>query len=54
MLYADDIVLLANSAEELQVGLNLLIDYNNKWMLMVNIYKTSVMFLEKGVFYLET
>ena len=47
-LYADDIVLFANSAEELQVGLNLLLEYCNKWMLKVNVNKTKVMVFRKG------
>ena len=48
LLYADDIVLFANSAEELQEGLNLLLEYCNKWMLKVNVNKTNVMVFRKG------
>ena len=48
LLYADDIVLFANCAEELQVGLNLLLEYCNKWKLKVNVNKTKVMVFRKG------
>ena len=48
LLCADDIVLFSNSAEELQVGLNLLLEYCNKWKWKVNVYKTKVMVFRKG------
>ena len=40
ILYADDIVIFANSADELQHGLDLLLNYCNIWKLTVNVSKT--------------
>ena len=37
LLYADDIVIFANSAEQLQESLNLLFDYCCRWKLTVNV-----------------
>ena len=48
LLYADDIVLFADRADELQHGLNLLLEYCNKWKLKVNVNKTKVMVFRKG------
>ena len=48
LLYADDIVLFANSAEELQEGLNMLSDYCKRWKLKINVSKTKVMLFRKG------
>ena len=49
LLYADDIVVFANSAEELQQGLDLLSDYCKRWKLKINVSKTKVMVFRKGV-----
>ena len=48
LLYADDIVLFGNSAEQLQDSLNLLSNYCKRWKLTVNINKTKVMVFRKG------
>ena len=48
LLYADDIVLFGNSAEQLQDSLNLLSNYCKRWKLNVNINKTKVMVFRKG------
>ena len=48
LLYADDIVLFANSASELQDGLDLMSDYCKRWKLKINISKTKVMIFRKG------
>ena len=48
LLYADDIVIFANSAEELQKSLDLLLNYCNIWKLIVNVAKTKVMVFRKG------
>ena len=48
MLYADDIVIFANTAEELQNGLNLLSDYCLRWKLKVNVSKTKILIFRKG------
>ena len=48
LLYADDIVIFANSAEELQHSLDSLGDYCRKWKLKVNVKKTKVMVFRKG------
>jgi len=43
LLYADDIVFLAETETDLQTGLNILKDYCLKWRLTVNINKTKIM-----------
>jgi hypothetical protein len=43
LTYADDIVLTAMTADELQLMLNKLDEYCNRWRLMVNVKKTEVM-----------
>ena len=48
LLYADDIVIFGNSANQLQEGLNLLSEYCQKWKLTVNAAKTKVMVFRKG------
>ena len=48
ILYADDTVLLAESAEELQSELNYFYEYCEKWNLKVNINKSKVMVFSKG------
>lgn len=48
LLYADDIVIFANTSEELQVSLNLLAEYCEKWKLTINTSKTKVMVFRKG------
>ena len=42
-MYADDTILLANSAIDLQKGLNELKSYCNKWKLQINNNKTKIM-----------
>ena len=48
LLYADDIILFANSAEELQNKLNALKDYCYRWKLTVNTDKTKIIVFRKG------
>ena len=48
LLYADDIVIFANSAEQLQESLNMLSDYCRRWKLTVNVSKTKVRVFRKG------
>ena len=48
LLYADDIILLANSEESLQNSLNVLADYSARWKLTVNTTKTKIMVFRKG------
>ena len=48
LLYADDIVIFANSAEQLQESLNMLSDYCRRWKLTVNVSKTKIMVFRKG------
>ena len=42
LLYADDIILFAKTAEELQDSLNILHEYSNRWKLKVNTDKTKI------------
>ena len=48
LLYADDTVLISESAEDLQVSLNAFEQYCTKWKLTVNIDKTKVVIFSKG------
>ncbi|MCG7867658.1 MAG: reverse transcriptase family protein, partial [Candidatus Thiodiazotropha taylori] len=48
LLYADDIVIFSNTAEELQSSLDLLSEYCKRWKLKVNVSKTKVMVFRKG------
>ena len=47
LLYADDTLILAESAEELQKALDGLNDYCNKWSLKVNLDKTNIIIFSK-------
>jgi hypothetical protein len=48
ILYADDAVLLAESAEELQSELNYFYVYSENWTIKVNTNKSKVMAFPKG------
>ena len=48
LLYADDIVIFANSAEDLQISLDLLAEYCTRWKLKINVAKTKVIVFRKG------
>ena len=48
LLYADDSVLFANSAESLQKSLNILSGYSRLWKLKVNVNKTKIMIFSKN------
>ena len=48
LLYADDIIIFANSAVELQEGLDLLSDYCKRWKLKINVSKTKIMIFRKS------
>ena len=48
LLYADDLILLSETAEGLQNSLNLLHNYCTKWKLAVNLNKTNVITIGKG------
>ena len=48
LLYADDTVLISESAEDLQVYLNPFEQYCTKWKLTVNINKRKVVIFSKG------
>lgn len=47
LMFADDILLLSESAEGLQNCLNKLNDYCNKWQLSINIKKTKIMIFQQ-------
>lgn len=49
LLYADDTILLSESADELQNMLNSLNDYCNRWKLEVNISKTKIIVFSRGL-----
>ena len=48
LFYADDITLFSETAEGLQIALNLLSTYCQRWKLTVNTKKTKVMIFRKG------
>ena len=48
LLYADDTILMAESATELQKQLNIFHNYCTKWKLRVNVDKTKIMIFGKG------
>ena len=48
LLYADDIVIFANTQEQLQNSLDVLLEYCNKCKLTINVSKTKVMVFRKG------
>jgi len=48
LLYADDIVVLAESEDDLKRGLILFEEYCDRWKLVVNISKTKVMVFRNG------
>jgi hypothetical protein len=47
-MFADDCVLLSETAEGLQLHLNQLEDYCDRWCLTVNIEKTKIVVFRKG------
>ena len=48
LLYADDTIILAETADELQDALNGLAEYCKKWHLKVNIAKTKIVIFSRG------
>ena len=48
LMYAYDVLLLSNSREELEAGLDCFYDYCLKWKLHVNTTKTSIITFRKG------
>lgn len=48
LLYADDIVIFANSASELQRSLDILAEYCTRWKLKINTSKTKIIVFRKG------
>ena len=48
LLYADDTVILAESAAELQASLNAMYLYCQTWKLQVNIFKTKVVIFSRS------
>lgn len=48
LLYADDITIFANNPDELQRGLDLLVQYCKRWKLTINVSKTKVLVFRKG------
>ena len=53
-MYADDIIIMAETPEDIQLGLNILEQYCNKWKLNLNKTKTKVIVCRKGeLFYYD-
>ena len=51
LMFADDILLLAESAEGLQNCLNKLSEYCNKWQLSINIKKTKIIIFQQKKYF---
>ena len=47
-LYEDDIVVFAESKDELQQSLDALLEYCNRWKLVVNTRKTKIIIFKKS------
>ena len=47
LLYADDTVIFAESAEDLQAALNIFEEYCSKWKLSINVSKTKILVFSK-------
>ena len=48
LMYADDMVLIAQSPESLQCMLNALVTYNENWKLTLNVQKTNIVIFRNG------
>ena len=48
LLYADDTIVMAESAEQLQKALDALNEYCNSWALTVNVSKTNIIIFSRG------
>ena len=48
LLYADDTIILAETAQELQLALHGLNDYCKKWALKINVSKTKIVIFSRG------
>jgi hypothetical protein len=48
LLYADDTIVMAETAEELQTALNAVHEYCNQWLLTVNASKTKIVIFSRG------
>ena len=48
LLYADDTIILAETAEQLQLALNAVYSYCNEWSLTVNTSKTKIVIFSQG------
>ena len=48
LLYADDLLLMSDSTEDLQLGIDILYDYCTRWKLNINIEKSAVVIFRKG------
>ena len=48
LLYADDLIILSQTASDLQNGLQILSEFCSKWGLSVNMKKTEVMIFQKN------
>ena len=48
LLYADDIVIISNTTEELQHRFTLLPEYRTRWKLKVNVLKSKILIFRAG------
>ena len=48
LVYADDLLLMSDSTEDLQLDIDILYDYCTRWKLNINIEKSAVVIFRKG------
>ena len=48
LLYADDTVIISENRQDLQLGLDIVENYCNKWKIILNIEKTKIVIFRKG------
>ena len=53
LMYADDIIIMAEMPEDLQLGLNIIEQYCNKWKLKLDKNKTKIIVFKKVDYYKE-
>ena len=48
LLYADDTVIISENRQDLQLGLDIVENYCNKWKIILNIEKTKILIFRQG------
>ena len=48
LLYADDTVIISENSQDLQLGIDFVENYCNKWKIILNIENTKIVIVRKG------